>query len=126
VLPVWLDPRRMGEKCLSSSNWIRWGTASLFTHRTIDPALTVIFAGSNAKLLILTVFSDTRFAVGVGMIDVAGGDTDVCMVTVAVGWTGVADWVHPLATTRTKAMPRIMRPVFIHVSQLASLYNLTS
>jgi hypothetical protein len=61
-------------------------TESWFSHRTIDPAFTVMVGGSNAKFFITIVFADTDArligvgtdVMGVWVVAVGGVVRDVC------------------------------------------------
>jgi hypothetical protein len=69
-LADWLAPSRKveSEKDLSS-NSILCGWSSAFTHRTVEPAFTVMSAGLNVFLTIMIVLSDTEAVRGGVMRD---------------------------------------------------------
>jgi hypothetical protein len=56
----------------SGEKRIEWVTVSLLTHRTIEPALTVICAGLNAIFWIMIVLAKTDGVVGIAEV---GADT---------------------------------------------------
>ena len=100
---------------------------SAFTHLAVEPDFTVKLTGKNPLLLIVIVLSDTEGVLGkVGVavivaIWVISGDG----VIIAVGFTGVGDWVHPLAITRKMTKTRRTRHFFIDKSRLFPVNNLT-
>ena len=81
------------------------GTASLFTQRTIAPALTVRLEGLNAIFWILIVLSDTVGVVSFGTnAGVVTGNVVTGGAVVATGdWAGCTGWdsgcEHPLTTS---------------------------
>jgi hypothetical protein len=98
-----------------SVNNILCGTESWFTQRTVDPTLTVMLAGSNAKFFMGIVLSDTEVVVcGAGMV-VTVINCVVCTGagTVAGGRTDGAVWVHPHAPTSMRVTTRRMKLLFI-------------
>ena len=75
-----------------------------------DPAFIVISAGSNTKLLILTVYVPELVVWGNDVVVTTGKDVvGMFIVGVAVGWPGTAGWVQPHATARTRVMPSSTR-----------------
>ena len=94
-----------------SSNSIRCGWSSAFTHRTVDPTFTVMFAGWKEFFTMVMVLSDTE-AVRVG---VKTGDGRVVVtgcegiggatVGVTTGCAG-GDSEHPQVRRGRRAMRR--------------------
>jgi hypothetical protein len=101
-LADWLAPRRKAdvEKDLSS-NSIRCGWSSAFTHRTVEPGFTVMSAGLNVFLTIMMVLSDTD-AVREGVMSdtgrvrvISGEGVAIPVIGAVVGCAG-GDSEHPL------------------------------
>jgi hypothetical protein len=94
-----------------SSNPIRCGWSSSFTHRTVEPAFTVIFAGMNVFLTMAMVLSDTE-AVRSGVTMVAGRIVVItvdgfvgAIVRVTAGCAG-GDSEHPEVRMRRRVIRR--------------------
>jgi hypothetical protein len=111
-LADWLAPRRKVEVVNDlSSNSIRCGWSSAFTHRTVEPGFTVMSAGLNVFLTIMMVLSDTD-AVRVGVMSdtgrvrvIAGTGVARPVVGAVVGCAG-GDSEHPQVRMKREAMKR--------------------
>ena len=111
-LADWLEPRRNAEvENDLSANSIRCGWSSALTHRTVEPAFTVMLAGLNVFFTIVMVLSDTE-AVRSGVIMVVGRvvvitgkGVAVAVVTVTACCAG-GDSEHPLVRRNRSAMRR--------------------
>jgi hypothetical protein len=111
-LADWLAPRRKVEVVNDlSSNSIRCGWSSAFTHRTVEPAFTVISAGLKAFLAIVMVLSDTDAVRGGVMSDTgrvrvrAGTGVARAVVGTIVGCAG-GDSEHPQVRMKRETMKR--------------------
>lgn len=102
----------------------------MFTQRTVEPALTVIFAGRNVFFEMMMVFSETEAvhegeitAVVTGVFTGAGVVSTVAGVGDAAGCTG-GDPVHPQARTRMSAITGRTRTGFIQAGRRCAFNKL--
>ena len=94
-----------------SVNPMLCGWSSVFTHRTVEPAVTVMFAGENVFFMMVMVLSDTEAVregvttgAGVGrVVVITGGGVVVTVVGTTVGCAG-GEPEHPQVSMSRRAI----------------------
>lgn len=116
-----------------SRNSMRCGWSSSFTHRTVEPAVIVIFAGLNVFFRMMIVLSETEVVrdgvmmTGCGVVFTGDADTDCKVAAEVTGVTAGAggESVHPQERVRRRIARKTVTG-FIYAGQSCAYNKMTA